>query len=124
MGISLSIFKQIGAACQPQGFTFIPTWYKYLDNTEVVGGRCTPIIDVENNPEVVAQIVLAVIEMLMTVGGLIAIGFVIYGGIKYIISQGEPDKIKDAQHTIQNSLIGLVITILAASIVSFVARSL
>lgn len=112
------------AECQAKALTFIPTWYKYLDSEEDATGRCNPVINFTDKPEDIAKIVLALVDILLTVGGIIAIGLIIYGGIRYIISQGEPDKVKDAQHTIMNALIGLVIALLAVSIVNFVGRQL
>jgi len=54
----------------------------------------------------------------------VAIAFVIYGAIQYIASQGSPDATSKAQSTIINALIGLAITIVAITFVSFLGRSL
>jgi hypothetical protein len=73
---------------------------------------------------VVWLIGLAIFEDLLRVAGLAAVAFVIYGGIRYITSQGEPEGTKGALSTIVNALIGLVIAIIAAATVSFIANSL
>jgi hypothetical protein len=67
---------------------------------------------------------MAVSEILLRLASIIAVGFIIFGGFKYITSQGEPDRAKDARSTIINSLIGLAVTIVAASVVAFIGRSL
>lgn len=69
-------------------------------------------------------IALAIADDLIRIAGLVAVGYVIYGGFKYMTSGGSPDGTKQAQNTIINALIGVVIAILAASIVSFVGVSL
>jgi len=69
-------------------------------------------------------IVLAVAEDLIRVAALVAVGYIMYGGIQYMTSGGSPDATKKAQNTIINSLIGLVIAILATSIVSFIGHQL
>lgn len=114
----VSVF--FAAACRPEALKFIPTWYQYLDG-KTEDGRCIPIV---TTPDDAGKIVLAIIDMLLTVGGIIAIGYVIWGGIKFVMSQGNPESIKGARQTIMNALIGLVIAILASSFVTFVARSI
>jgi hypothetical protein len=45
---------------------------------------------------------------------------VIIGSFQYILTQGEPEKAKNAKSTIQNALIGLVIVILSTAIINFI----
>ena len=67
---------------------------------------------------------LAILDDLIRIAALVAVGFVIYGGIQYVTSQGSPDQTKQAQQTIINALIGLVLAILASSIVAFIGNRL
>jgi uncharacterized membrane protein len=67
---------------------------------------------------------LAILDDLLRVAGIVAIAFVIYGGITYVISQGEPDKTKQAMSTILNALIGLAVTIVAVAFISFIGNQL
>ena len=67
---------------------------------------------------------LAIADDLLRIATLVAVGYVIYGGIQYETSNGDPNATKTAQQTIINSLIGLVLAILAASIVGFVGDQL
>ena len=110
----------IFAACQAKGLTLLPTWYEYLDET-TVAGRCTPTFKF---PESIPNIGLAIVDILLRVAILISVGYVIYGGFKYTLSQGDPEGAKVAKKTIINALIGVVITIVAASIVAFIGNSL
>lgn len=94
-----------------------PTWYKYLEFTE----GCRVKIDLFSSPEDIFLIGLAFIDILLRLGGLVALGYIIYGGFKFITSQGEPEGIKDAKTTITNAIIGVVIVTLASGIVVYVA---
>lgn len=98
----------------------IPTWYKYLQG-EIVSGKCRPVI---NEPANALPIGLAILELMMTLGGLVAVVMIFIGAFKYILSQGEPDKAKGAQQTVINSVVGLVIVIVATRIVSFIGSRL
>ncbi len=104
-------------------FFGLPLWYKYLDQQTVRDS--TSGVDVcnakLNGISDIWLIVAAVIEALLRVASLVAIGFTIYGGIQYMISQGAPDKTKQSQATVINAFVGLVISIVAAAIVSFIA---
>lgn len=98
-----------------------PTWYKYLNGQDLGDGKCTVVF---NFPGDAGKIALAVAEIALRIGALVAVGFVIYGGFRFILSQGEPDKAASARRTIINALIGLAIAVLATTIVTFVGGSL
>jgi heme/copper-type cytochrome/quinol oxidase subunit 2 len=96
-----------------------PTWYHYLPGTvDPATNTCVPSITSISD---VWLIMAAVVEILLRVAALVAIVMVIYGAIEYTRSQGEPDKTSKARSTIINALAGLVISVLAAAIVTFVA---
>ena len=69
-------------------------------------------------------VVLVILEDVIKVGGYIAVGFIIWGGIKYSKSQGNPGEIQQAQSVIKNAILGLVITLISVAIVEFVVRGL
>ena len=109
------------------GITFLgfPTWYKYLDK-ETVAFKCSVKLSF---PADIPKIVLAIVEILLRVGGIVAVGFVIYGGFQYILSQGDngPGSVPKsviARHTIINALIGLVLASLATFIVQLIGTNL
>jgi len=56
--------------------------------------------------------------------GIIAVIMVILGGIQYSTSQGDPGKTKKAKDTIMYGVIGLLVAILAFTIVNFVLDSI
>jgi len=113
----LQLFSHFAAACKGGSFLAFPPWYKYLDS-ETIDGVCTPRIHGIND---IWLIVAAVIEILIRVAALAAIGFIIYAGFEYMTSQGQPDKTHHARSMLVNAIVGLVIAILSAAIVNFVA---
>lgn len=107
------------------GFLGFPTWYKYLDS-EPVAGKCSVKLTL---PGDISRILLALAEILLRVGGLVAVGFIVYGGFQFILSQGQTGpgnvpKTTIARHTVVNALIGLVVASLATFIVTLVGRTL
>ncbi len=64
------------------------------------------------------------INMLSFAVGLMAVGGLIIGGIRFISSQGEPQSVANARKTIIFSLVGLVVALLSQAIVIFVLNSL
>jgi len=119
---SLHLFADAAskAACSKHTFFVFDPWWKYLDVTRN-NGVCDVVFDFPYDLTLVA---LAILDMLLRLAGLIAVGYIVYGGIQYVTSQGEPDGIKNAQNTIFNALIGLVITLVAASVISFIGNKL
>ncbi len=109
--------SQEASAC-PDSIFGIPTWYKYLQK-ENIGGRCSPKI---SSAQDTLPIGLAVLEMLLRLGGLVAVVFVVVGGVKYVISQGEGEAIAKAKSTITNAIVGLVLVMIAVPIISFMGK--
>ncbi len=118
--------KQLAISCGNAGLLGFPTWYKYLDGTiitqQVKDGAtvevCQPMLRGIND---VWLVVAAIIELLLRIGTIITIGFIIWGGIRLIVSQGDPGNVKAGRETIQNAVIGLVIMLVATGMVHFVA---
>jgi len=52
--------------------------------------------------------------------GIVLMGYLIIGGIKYATSTGDPGKMEEAQKTIINALIGFAIVVLAWSVAGLV----
>lgn len=69
----------------------------------------------------ILQIISNVIQMLLSVVGVIAVIMIIIGGISYTTSSGDPGRTKRAKDIIVNSIIGLVLAIAAYAIVGFVS---
>ncbi|HYG84365.1 MAG TPA: pilin [Verrucomicrobiae bacterium] len=100
-------------SCAPIFLTF-PVWYRGLPG----GDQCKPQITKISDVWVIA---LNVTEMLLQAVAYAAVGYIIWGGIRYSISAGDPGKITAAKNTITNAVIGFVIALSSIGIVNFVA---
>ncbi|MBI4232566.1 hypothetical protein HY605_05010 [Candidatus Peregrinibacteria bacterium] len=58
------------------------------------------------------------------IAGFLSVVFIFVGGISFILSGGQEEKIKSAVSTIRYSIIGLIITILATVIIGVVGKAM
>jgi hypothetical protein len=113
----LSLFAA-GCGSTPNFFNF-PTWYKYITLVQdPVTKRCE--IPSTFKIEDFGLIGLALVDIAFRIAALVAVAYVIYGGIEFVTAQGEPEKTKKARQTIINALVGLVIALMSAGVVSFI----
>ena len=114
----LSLFAAPSCDTTPNFFNF-PAWYKYID---LVYNDATKRCEVPDNFGVAdfPLIGLALVDIAFRVAALVAVAYVIWGGIQFVTAQGEPDRTKKARQTVINALIGLVISLLAAGMVAFI----
>ncbi len=61
-----------------------------------------------------------VVTVLLWASGIISVIMIIVGGIMYSVAAGDPGKITKAKDTVLYAVIGLVVSILAYTIVNFV----
>lgn len=101
------------ASCK-QSFFGLPVWYKYLDGADA----CEPKLTQLNDLWLVA---FAIAEILLRLAILVGIAYVLIGGLKYITSRANPDKLNQAKNTVIDGLTGVVIAIIAIAVVSFIA---
>lgn len=73
-----------------------------------------------NNDKNVPEVATNVIKIAVSLLGIVAVLMIVVAGQRYMTSNGEPEKIKQARNMIIYSLIGLIVAILAFAIVSFV----
>jgi hypothetical protein len=123
------LFKILAIAphnCQNSFFGLVP-WYHYLPATDFSGCSVvnfTFLSPGSNSAGDIPLILLAVVDDLLHIAGLVAVAFVLYGGFQYVSSQGQPDKTARAQNTIIDALVGLAVAIVAISVVSFLGDKL
>lgn len=114
------------ATCGDARFLTIPAWYNGLTQQDP-RGNC--VVKGPGSGEAglrtfVWKIVLNVIEIALHLIGYITIGFIIFGGFKYMLSAGSADGMAKAKTTIMNAVIGLVLSIMSIAIVNVVAGAL
>ena len=63
------------------------------------------------------------INVFLFVIGALAVLMAVYGGLKFVISRGDPAEVASAKNTILYALAGLVIALLAYAVVEFVVTN-
>lgn len=106
-------------------FLGFPTWFRGLPR---IKGTCqVTMVDGAGQGKINAfifTIILNIIEIGLRLVGFAAVGFIIYGGFKYLTSAGSADRIVAGRKIILNAVIGLVISFFSVAIVSLVAGNI
>lgn len=115
-------FAAVGDKCDlnkgSQPLFGFPHWWQYLGSgKEDILGNCTPTVKM---PDGLWAIGFAVVDMLLYAAGFLAVFSLIIAGYQFVAAAGSPDQVAAARKRIQNSLIGIVIVIIAAPLVSFI----
>ena len=107
--------------CQPT-FAATPSCDTGTDATGHAQGGLE-CINEGNNTDLMG-IIKMILSTVFVVIGILAVVFIIVGGINYTMSQGDPGKVKKAKDTILYGIIGLIVSLAAFAIVQFVLDSL
>ena len=78
----------------------------------------------EGTKNALPNLIIGILNGIIAISGLVAVVFVLIGGINYMTSAGDAGKLEKAKKTILYACIGLVITVLAFAIVNFTIRNL
>ncbi|ALM09798.1 MAG: hypothetical protein PeribacterA2_0414 [Candidatus Peribacter riflensis] len=70
------------------------------------------------------EIISVFIALGLIAATILCLVFIIIGGISFILSAGNEDKIKKAVHTIRYAIVGLIVAFIAYFLVLFIARLL
>lgn len=98
-------------------FLTFPTWWRGIPTDT---GTCSLKME-DIPPERLVSIIAAnIAEVIIQLVGYASAIFIIVGGFKYITSSGSPDGMTSARKTIQNAVIGLLVSILSVGIVNIV----
>jgi len=77
-----------------------------------------------NSGDRASSVILVYINLALAIVGIIAVGFLIYGGFRYITSAGNDEVAGEAKKTILNSIIGLVVIILSYTIITVIINAI
>lgn len=103
--------------------------YKFLKISAIVAALALPFVLVEpafaadGDVARVENFIKAIIKIITGLAGLIAVIFIIFGGIGYMTSSGNPERMDKSKHTLIYALIGLAIVI-AAFVISNIVTDL
>lgn len=113
---------ETGDACTARFLTF-PAWYRGLEregcNIKPPGSGTSTSLN-----GFIFTIVVNIIEIGLQLVAYAAVGFVIYGGFKYLTAAGDPSRITAGRKIITNALIGLVLSFMSIAIVNLVAGNI
>jgi len=108
---------QFAKACTNRPVLGIPSWYKNLECHVDEDKNEYPKLTKLNDIWVVA---LNIVEALIIAAAYVAAGFIIWGGIKYIKSRGDPCKVAEAKTSILHAVVGLAVALASTVIARFV----
>lgn len=72
----------------------------------------------------ITELITNIVNTLLFLSGIIAVVFIIIGGVRYTIAQGDSGQLSSAKNTILYAVVGLVVAMAAFAIVNFVISSL
>ncbi|KUK76776.1 MAG: hypothetical protein XD93_0723 [candidate division WS6 bacterium 34_10] len=80
-----------------------------------------------NNPvgfESLDELVIHLVNLVISFSVLIAIAALIIAGIKYILAMGDEEKVEDATRSLIFAIVGLVIVFIAPLVVEYITNTL
>ncbi len=134
-------FANDAAKCN-KGFFGLKPWYAYMPDSEIgikkigdapadpCGIKCFNLF-VQSSPNECGEtasdipgIVLAVIDDLLRIAGLVAVAFIIIGSFQYVGSRGIAERTASAQSTIVAAITGLGIALVSVALVAYLGNQL
>ena len=120
------------AACSDTNF-LLPKWYDNLCGQD--GSTITSPASFKKQASTaddtaanlggwILVIVMNLVKMLLVVVGYVALGGIIWGGFKFMTQGDNSSGTAAARKTIQNAVIGLVISILSVALINFVTGAI
>ena len=77
-----------------------------------------------NNKKSIDSYFKQIVNVILYLVAAVSVVVIIYGGFRYIVSNGDSTKIQGAKNTILYAVVGLIVAILAFAIINFVVKSL
>lgn len=103
-------------------FFFLPPWWEFVPTKiDAITNQCVVAFKF---PGDIWAVGLAILDMLLRIGGFAAVISIIVSGIQYITATGNPEKGSSARKRLTNSLIGLAIVLVAAGVVAFIGNTI
>lgn len=65
-----------------------------------------------------------IITTLSLIGGILLVIYLVYGGVMYVTSGGDKDRVSNAQRIMTNAIIGLIIVAIAAALAQVIGKAL
>lgn len=91
-------------------------------NIDVSGGTTTGCDTGATNSDSLNALLTSAVNIFSAIVGVIAVIMIIVGGLRYITSGGDQNKVASAKNTLMYAIIGLIVVALAQLIVHFVLQ--
>ena len=110
------VLAGLGLALTPAPALAINVWGQCSGNSNVVCNSATK--------DSAALMTETIINTILYIIGIVAVVMIVIGGFRYVTSQGDASAVTGAKNTIMYAVIGLVVAILAYTIVNFIIGKL
>lgn len=118
----LTNFATAPPGCSKPFLGLLP-WYHYLPSDRFEGCDIKSFKVLGANSDI-PFVLLAIVDDLLRIAGIVAVAFIIVGATQLIISQGNSDDTAKARGTVINALIGLIIALVAIAFVNYLGDRL
>ena len=109
-------------------FAVAPLSTSYASPSDVFTDACKnsndPTLCSGSTGDGLFSVIRTVIQVMLIIGGIIAVIMIIIGGIRYMTSNGDQADVKAAKDTILYSIVGLVVAMGGYAIVTWVVGQL
>jgi len=97
-------------------------FYTMPAQAQGIWGACDPNVSSEicGDKTEATDIVKQLINFFLFTLGVVAVIMIIHSGMKYVTSRGDAEQVKSAKNTLLYAVIGLIVAMLAFTIVNFV----
>jgi hypothetical protein len=126
VALSSSTYAATNDKTCEQSILGIPTWFRGLAVRDS-GGSCSivsPGTDLNGKKldlsGFIWRIALNIVDIGLSVVGIIAFFFILYGGFQFLTGGSNPSQIEKARKTILNAVVGLIISLGAVAIINLV----
>ncbi len=92
----------------------------YTGSSQLSTGKLVNPLSVNN----FCDLIKVVLQAILVIGVPIAVMFLVYVGFKFVLAQGNPEKIKEAQRNFFNTIIGIAIFLGALTIAEVIQSTL
>ncbi len=107
-------------------FLFLPAGAAYAQPsyTSVTDRAGSAVYGSENQVPVFAEVLGRLLQVLLSILGLVLLGYLIVGGMFYFSAGGNEDRVKKAKAMLRNSIIGIILVSASLVIANFVTQSI
>jgi hypothetical protein len=108
----------------PSGTALAATCTPDLTNPLQTGADCAQANGTSNNLFATNGVFQTVSNTLIFLVGAVSVVFLIIGGLRYVISNGDSKQVEAAKNTILYAIIGIVVAVISFALVQFVIHAL